>query len=185
MTKYCLGLSTNPGRKIPQISEIHSSWSLASTDDERGQAYFSEFKYKWKKKKRYGTNSLSQGSHLAPLGEMNPKHPPHRCQPKDSRSKTQHSAFPPSSEAVLPFQCRCSTKVIIPQLTDLMPRHRHQLVRFPGGSHNLLNTPSYNIGLFLPGTQRDFTGTVQSEYFLTGFLRSYASCHPLYKTAIE
>lgn len=124
-----------------------------------------------KNKKRNGINSLSPGSHLSPLEEMNQKHPPQRCQPKDSSSKTQHLAFPLSQEAVLPSQGRCSTKVVIPQLTDLIPRHRHHLVRFPGRRHDLLSIPFYIIRLFLPGTQHDFTGTIQSEYFLTVFFK--------------
>lgn len=121
--------------------------------------------------KRYGTNSLSQGSHLDPLEETNPKHPPHRCQLKDSGSKTQHLTSPSSSEAALPFQCRCSMKVVIPQLTDLVPRHGHRSVRLPGRRHSLFNTTFYNITFFLPGTQHDFTGTVQSEYYVKGFFK--------------
>lgn len=92
----------------------------------------------------------SLGSHLAALEEMNLKHSPHRCQLKDSSSEMQHLAFPSSQEAVLPFQCKCSMKVVIPQLPDSIPSHRHKSASFRRRRDNLLNTPSCNIRFFLP-----------------------------------
>lgn len=125
MSKYCLGLSTNPGRKIHQTSKPHSSCSLSRRHTGEDKLILANSNTN---EKMYGTNFFSQGSHLAPSEETNSKHPPQRCQPKEkeSSSKAQHVAFH-CLRKLLPFRCRCSTKVVIPQLTDLIRRQKPQL----------------------------------------------------------
>lgn len=154
--------------KSPQTSKPHSSCSLSRRGTGEDKLILANSNTN---EKTYGTNFFSQGSLLASSEEMNSKHPPQRCQPKekDSSSKAQRVAFH-CLRKLQPFRCRCSTKVVIPQLTDLKPRQRHQLVLFPGRRHNLFNTPFYDIRFFLPGTQHDFIGT-QSEYFLASFFK--------------
>lgn len=158
--------STNPGWKIPQTFQTHSSRSVSTRDSQGGLAYLDEFKLIQKKN---GT-ILGLGSHLASLKEAEEPEAFSSQLPAET-PKLRNAAFGISiiSEAALPFQCKCSMKVVIPQLPDSIPRHRDKLLSFPGRRHNLFNTPSCNTRFFF--YQHDFTGTSQFEYLLTVFFK--------------
>lgn len=154
-------LQTLDGRS-PQTFQTHSSTQRPAETAREDELIFMNANCKKK-----NVAILSLGSHLASLEEMNLKHS-HRCQLKDSSSEMQHLALPSCQEAVLPFQCKCSMKVVIPQLPDSITSHRHKSASFQGGE-TIYSLPFPITSDF--SYQHDFAGTSPSEYFLNCFLK--------------